>query len=116
MNISSATNIALTGMHHQTRRMNASASNVANIETDEYRAVRAEARTTPEGGVTTSIRETDDPSPVVAEADGTLRTASNTNLAAERVAQISATHAFAANVAVARTADEMQESLLDLTA
>lgn len=112
MSISQARAIGLSGLRVQERRLSQSASNVANSQTDEYEARRVDAETTRGGGVTSHVTPTGAPAPVVVDEMGE-RTLSNTDLVQERVTQLQARTAFKANLAVIRTADEMEESLLD---
>jgi flagellar basal body rod protein FlgG len=113
VSINPARAIALSGLNLQRRRIEATSANVANAATDDYQAVRVEAIAEEGGGVNGHIATTPDPGVIVIDDDGTPRTLSNTNLASERVAQISASNAFAANAAVIETTDEMERSLLD---
>jgi flagellar basal-body rod protein FlgC len=114
MSIDAARAIAVSGLTLQERRLAVSANNVANVNTDGFEAQRVEPETVRDGGVTSRIAPTGDPAPVVVNESGELETLSNTDLIQERVNQIEAQHAFAANVAVLQTADEMEASLLDL--
>jgi flagellar basal-body rod protein FlgC len=111
--IKPARSVALTGLSLQRRRIEATAANVANAATDGYQAIRVEAIAEEGGGVSAHIATTPDPGVIVLDENGEPRTLSNTNLASETVAQIAASNAFAANVAVIETADEMDEALLD---
>lgn len=135
--------IAVTGLTAQTRRVEASASNVANVRSrgalpDATGAVPAgkpaayqplgvaqseqrlgaglgsdaagtRATFTP---ITPAYLAEYDPQADYADARGMVA-APNVDLARETVNQIAAGRAYAANIAVVRTADEMQTSLLD---
>lgn len=114
MTITHARSIALSGLLVQERRLAASANNVANVNTDEYEAQRVETETARGGGVTSRLAPTGDPAPIIVDETGEPRTMSNTNLIQEQVNQMQARTAFSANLAVLRTADEMEESLLDV--
>lgn len=116
MSLTVARHAALSGLDLQTRRMDVSASNVANLSTDEYQAARVEPVTQEQSGVDSRIALTGEPNPVTVDTEGQLRTLSNTNLAQERVSQIQASNAFSANLEVLKTTDEMERSLLDLKA
>ena len=113
MALSSVYATALSGLLHQSRRMEVSAHNVANLHTDGFRASRAVAREAPGGGVATHVAPTDDTAPLLLE-DGELLTGSNTDLATEVVTQISARAAYGANLAALETAQESEEALLDI--
>ncbi len=101
MSIDSVRTIALSGLTAAQRRLEVSARNVANSETDGYRRVGVETTAHAGGGV-------------VLEADGTERVLSSTNIATEQVARVKASNAFAANLKVLETALEMDDAILDL--
>ena len=103
------------------------ANNVANMNTNGFRASRVDYETGPDGrGVRVSdIRENTNPGPLV-EGGGyveteegrryeeTLVEGSNTDLATEMVQMIENEHAFAANVAALRTSMDMTGVLIDM--
>ena len=94
----STASIALSGMQAAQTQLRASAHNVANLATDEFR--RQEVRQTPQsgGGVSTAIRRAD-----TAGAD----------LNRDLVTQLAAKNAFLANLAVFKASDKMAGVLLD---
>lgn len=134
--------VAVTGMAAQTRRIEASASNVANARSRG--ALPDAAGTVPEGqpavyrpvtvaqsalhggeplagtrAVFTPITPAYHPEhePDAPYADGAgLVAAPNVDPAGETVAQRAALRTYAANAAVVRTADDMLEALLDTKA
>ncbi|PWC33810.1 flagellar basal body rod C-terminal domain-containing protein [Azospirillum sp. TSO35-2] len=121
--------VALGGLTAQTRRLDASASNVANVRStgalpaaggtsQAYQPLAVSQSATNPGTRATFTPITpaylpeyapDDPA---ASADGMVA-APNVDLATERVNQLTANRAYGANVAVVRTQDEMLTSLLD---
>lgn len=125
--------IALSGLTAQTRRLDASASNVANVRstgavptTDgtaegkraPYQPLAAaqsdanpgtRATFTP---ITPAYLQEYAPDDSAANGDGMVA-APNVDLATERVNQMAASRAYGANIAVVRTQDEMLTSLLD---
>lgn len=137
--MASPLDIAVTGLTAQTRRVEASASNVANVRSrgampdatgavpegkpaayqpvgvaqSEQRlgadAAGTRATFTP---ITPAYLAEYEPEADYADAQGMVA-APNVDLAREAVNQIAAGRAYAANIAVTRTADEMQKSLLD---
>lgn len=113
MAVSQAT--ALSGLLHQSRRLHASAHNVANIQTDGYQASRVVGEERADGGVTSRLIPIHDP-PHLRMDDIELRTGSNTDPAAEAVTQISARAAYDANLATLETSQEAEEALLDILA
>ncbi len=131
--------IAVSGMMAQTRRVEASASNTANIRSkgalpdaavnvpdgkpapyqplavaqSEQRSGMAAAGTravfTP---MTPAYLPEYEPDASYADEQGMVA-APNVDLARERVNQIAASRAYQANISVVRTQDEMMKSLLD---
>lgn len=125
--------IALSGLTAQTRRLDASASNVANVRstgavpaTDgtaegkraPYQPL-AVAQTDANPGtratftpITPAYLQEYAPDDGAANGDGMVA-APNVDLATERINQMAASRAYGANIAVVRTQDEMLTSLLD---
>lgn len=126
--------IAVSGMMAQTRRVEASASNTANIRSkgalpdaagnvpDDKPApyqplavAQSEQRSgtravfTP---MTPAYLPEYEPDASYADEHGMVA-APNVDLASERVNQIAASRAYQANISVVRTQDEMMKSLLD---
>lgn len=91
--------ISLSGMQAAQQRLQASAHNVANLQTEDFRRQQVTQQARGEGGgVDASTRR--------AAVPGAA-------LEADVVDQLMAKNAFAANVAVFRTADRMAGTLLD---
>lgn len=130
--------IAASGMMAQTRRVEASASNTANVLTKGAlpgSTAAAQGKPAPYAPVGVAQTETRagnggagtravftpiipaflpeyEPDSAMADAEGMVG-APNVDLAHERINQIAAGRAYQANVAVVRTEDEMVKSLLD---
>lgn len=125
--------IALSGLTAQARRLDASASNVANVRStgavpatdgssDGKRAAYqpiAVAQSDANPGtrasftpITPAYLQEYAPDDSAANGDGMVA-APNVDLAGERINQMSASRAYGANAAVVRTQDEMLTSLLD---
>lgn len=125
--------IVLSGLTAQTRRLDASASNVANVRSTGAVPTTdgtAEGKRTPYQPL--AVAQTDAnpgtratytpitpaylqdyaPDDSAANGDGMVA-APNVDLATERVNQMAASRAYGANIAVVRTQDEMLTSLLD---
>lgn len=128
--------IAASGMAAASASLTASASNIANMESDGpvpaggpsqtstsvYQPVSATSQTLPGGGVTAVLSGTlpsyalaYDPSAPFANLQGMVA-APNVDLAAEAVSQISASAAFRANLAVFEAANKDFKTLLDTLA
>ncbi len=112
-------------------RMAVTANNIANMNTNEFRASRAHLETGPQdqGVRVADIRESTAPGPMVPSLErvedpdtGRVSTeyqyveGSNTDLAREMVDMISTQHAYDANAAVIRTESEMHGTVLNLIA
>ena len=111
MQLSSLASIASSGLRVEARRLEQSAANVANVNTDGYEARRVESRSRPNGGVTAAVYSRHG---LPASPDGNATPVpSTTDLADERVTQLSSLRAFQANIAVLRTADAMLGELVD---
>lgn len=90
--------IALSGMNAAQQTLRSHAHNVANLGTEGFRRERTLQATVPGGGTTTTVTQTS----VVGES-----------LAEDLVGQMQASHAFAANLAVFKTARRISGALLD---
>jgi flagellar basal-body rod protein FlgC len=128
--------IALSGMQAASVRLNASASNVANLRTNgrlpsaggtssapaAYAPLRVDQVEVSGGGTAANV-STASPSytpsydPTAPYADGNgMVAAPNVDLANEAVQQITAKYEFAASAAIMRAASDMTKTLLDRTA
>lgn len=128
------TSIALSGLNAAERRISTSANNVANVNTtttrqpdgtvvnEAFEAQRVVQTPLQGGGVqartvtadTPTLRIFDPENPIAAE-DGTVEIP-NVSLDEEVVQQNIATYDFKANVRVLKTQQELDKSLLDITA
>jgi flagellar basal-body rod protein FlgC len=136
--MSSISAIALSGLNAASRRLEVSASNVANSQTtgalpnaDGTVPAGAPVAYTPlalvqtesaGGGVQTSVTTVTPPTTAVfdpqasfANQDG-LVAAPNVDLAQEFVGQLLASYSFAANAAVLKADDRNTKALIDITA
>ncbi|WP_313571281.1 flagellar basal body protein [Comamonas terrigena] len=95
--MSAIASIAQSGLQAAQQRLNASAHNVANQQTEGFRRQHVAQQAVPEGGVTAK----------------TVRGQQGVALEQEAVEQISASYAYLANLQVLRTNDRMQGALLD---
>ncbi len=111
--MSTVQGIAQSGLEAAARRVDVSASNVANALTDGFVPSRVSAADLAGGGVTTSVAKAVDPV-AEARADRALLAPSRTDLVTEVVAQQEATRLFQANAASLKTADELFQAALKL--
>jgi len=93
-----------------------SSNNIANSQSDEFKADRAYNVEAENGQVQTSISETQASAPIVEDplkTDGSLKELSNTNIAEEMIVQIQAQNGFEANAKMIQAYDETTGTLLD---
>jgi flagellar basal-body rod protein FlgC len=137
LSMSNISTIALSGMNAATRRLDVSASNVANVSStgtlpvdgtvpsgapQAYVPLQVVQTETATGGTQTSVTSvtpstvaTSDRSAPFANQDG-LVAAPNVDLAQEMVSQLVAKYSFAANAKVMAADDRMTKTLLDTMA
>lgn len=113
--MNSVSSIALSSMTVASARMARSAANVANVNTDGYAAQREVARDQANGGVSSEAAPTYAPHPTF-ERGAEEVLGSNTDLVSETVEQLGASQQFKAAIALLKTDQEMQKSLLDIKA
>ena len=136
--MSSISSIALSGMNAATRRLEVSASNVANVASTgalpnadgtvpsgaptAYAPLEVVQTANVDGGtqttvttVTPSTTAASDPQAPFANQDG-LVAAPNVDLAQELINQMMASYSFAANAKVLTADDGMTKTLLDIKA
>lgn len=130
----SAISSALSGMMAATRRLDASASNVANAQSDgpltrtpgnggapaAYQPVEVVQSATGDGGTVATYAPAKpatvpayDPGAAYADSQG-LVAAPNVDPVRETVNQLTARASYQANLRTVQTADRMQKSLLDI--
>ena len=103
--------IALSGMQAAAAQLNATADNVANLETPGYQAQRVDLVDLSTGGVAVSgISRDTNPGP--AEPDG--QEGSNVDLATEMMNLTRSKLLYSANAAVLRVGQKMTGALLDM--
>jgi flagellar basal-body rod protein FlgC len=136
--MNSVLSIAASGMAAATRRLEASASNVANALSDgplpsanadararypaAYTPVRVDQVETPGGGTAATVSAVEpstiatyDPSAPYADANGMVASP-NVDLSNEVIQQLIASFTFAMNAMVVRRYEQMMKSLLDIKA
>lgn len=108
---------ALSALNAAGKKLGNSAHNVANSNTDGYKASRVLLSEENSGGVTANIN-TVQAAPLQLEqsySSGVVDP-SNVDIGAEMVEQITASHLYKANIKTLQTADEMQKTLLNIKA
>jgi len=110
-----ASSIALSGLQAQSLRLHASAHNVANVLTDDFKSQRIDLQARASGGVQASVGQVDTDGPLRFDL-GTGEVAgqhSNTDLLHEVVTQITAQRAYEANLAVIESEMSRLDTLFD---
>jgi len=107
--------IALSGLQAQSTRLHASAHNVANLLTDDFKQQRISLVEQPNGGVLPYVERIVAAGPLRFDpVTGELRGQhSNTDLVAEVVNRITSQRAYEANLAVIEAENERIGHLLD---
>ena len=115
----SAISSALSALSAFANQAQVTANNVANVNTDGFKKSRAEFKSSPEGGVSVSVRKIDTPGALIAQQTDNgmeLKESSNVDLAEEFVQMIVNERAFEANVKTLQAEDEKMGHLLDVIA
>lgn len=102
---------ALSGMNAAGAVVNTAASNIANMDSAEYKAGRVNLASSPWGGVDV-VSISRDPSPGGVDEDG--QELSNVDLPTEVVNLKKGTLLYKANAAVIKVGDELMGTLLDM--
>ena len=111
-----AFNTALTGLKAFDIKLDVNANNLANVNTDGFKASRVVMKESAQGGVQATTQQINLPGISLGtnEQTGKERESSNVNTAEEMVDQIVTQYAFASNTLTVKTADKMQQTLLDI--
>ncbi len=113
----SAIDTALSGMAAFTKKIEVTAHNVANVNTDGFHKSRTEFVELKTGGVLPVVQKDDSAGPAVLKDTGygaAQVELSNVDLGEEAVSQIIAQRGFEANLSTLKTADDMLGSILDI--
>lgn len=108
--------IALTALAAFDKKLDVSANNIANIETNNFKKSRVEFQENAVSGVKVTISRDNtpgmeiDPNPQTGE----LQQTSNVALEEEIAGQIVTRYSYEANILTIKTAEEMQKELLDI--
>ncbi|MFO7914042.1 MAG: flagellar basal body rod C-terminal domain-containing protein [Desulfotignum sp.] len=106
-----------SAMHAFSNQIRASANNVANVLSDEFKSSRAHNVEAKPRGVSTVISKDTSAGPLVEDPiknDGSLKELSNTDIAREMVQQMTALHGFDANAKTIQTRDETLGTVIDM--
>ena len=115
--MSEAFNTALSALGALLRKMDVTANNIANSETNNFKKSRVEMEDVYPSGVKVSISQVNTPGDILPpDEKGVSQESSNVNLAEELVNLIVTQHDFSANIKTIQTKDEMEKQLIDIKA
>jgi len=114
--MSLALNSALSALDAYGQKLDVTANNIANLNTDGFKKSRAVLQEADSSGVIVSLSKVNTPgAPVLSEnGTGEVRESSNVDLAEEIVNLQTAKHGFEANLKTLKTEEEMLGSLFDI--
>lgn len=115
----SAVSASLSALEAYGQKLANNGNNVANMNTEGYKKGRVLLREERPQGVRAEFQRIDTPGPriPVETTEGTeMVEQSNVDLAEEFTGMITGQRGFEANLAALRTADEMEQSVLDIKA
>jgi flagellar basal body rod protein FlgG len=116
--MSNAMNIALMGLGAFGKKLDVTANNVANVNTNGFKKSRADmAEAYPEGVKVTLSRLNDPGTPLPVEnGSEVMEESSNVSLEEEMVSLITTRYMYEANLKVVKTQDDLLGELLDVKA
>lgn len=97
-------------------KQNVTANNIANSATKEFKKSTAELEAGPNGSVTSRVQPVSTPGVMITAEDGSMQELSNVDLAGEMTTMVTTKHAYSANISAMKTADEMEQTALDIIA
>ncbi|MCF8129192.1 MAG: hypothetical protein K9N10_11805 [Deltaproteobacteria bacterium] len=98
-------------------KMDVTARNIANANSDEYKKSRAILKEDPNGGVDAHVERIDTPGPSIVSVENgqkSERELSNVDLTEEMTEMIVTQHSYTANLKSIETEDEMLGAALDI--
>jgi flagellar basal-body rod protein FlgC len=114
--MSNAANIALTALSSFVRKLDVTANNIANVNTEDFKKSRAVLEEAYPSGVKVSVSQVNTPgmSLPADESHPDSKETSNVVLEDELVDLIVTQHMYDANLTTIRTEEEMRGTVLDL--
>lgn len=114
--MSLAINVAMTALRAVDKKMEVTANNTVNANTDGFKKSRVDTQEAYPAGVKVTISQTDAPGTELPAEEGSMdpRESSNVSLEEEMRDLIMTPYQYRANLEVIRTEDEMQGTLLDI--
>jgi len=111
-----AMRIAINGLADSKLRLDVTANNLANINTDEFKSSRVTSQEASPYGVTQHIDSLEHPGFQYVDEQGNLIESSNTDLVQEVVNMMLAEYSFKFNSSAIKTSDSLLGALLDIKA
>ena len=114
--MSLAINVAMTALKALDKKMDVTANNTVNVNTDGFKKSRVDTQEAYPAGVKVTISRTDTPGMPLPDEEGILppRESSNVSLEEEMRDLITTPYEYRANIEVIRTEEKMQGTLLDI--
>lgn len=113
--MSLAINVAMTALRALDKKMEVTANNTANVNTDGFKASRVETQEAYPGGVKVTISQTETPGTPLPVAEGSeTAESSNVSLEEQMLELVTTPQMYKANLEVVKSEDEMLGSLLDI--
>jgi flagellar basal-body rod protein FlgB len=114
--MSVVSSIALSGLRALDRRMEVTANNIANANTDGFKKSSTEFAEAYPSGVMVTISKSDAPGPLLPAEEGSteLSEGSNVDLEEEMINLVTTPLQYGLNVEVLKTEDELLGTLLDI--
>jgi len=113
-----AMNAALSALGAFGTKLNVTANNIANVNTDGFKKSRAILQNTEPSGVAVSVNRVDTPGWPLPSEDGSTepRESSNVELEEEIINLITTKHTYEANLKTIKTEDQMLGAIFDILA
>jgi flagellar basal body rod protein FlgG len=111
-----AINASLAGLTAFGKKVANAAGNIANSNTDNYKATEAVIVQNQAGLPDLATKTVDSPGSFIQEVDGTLRQSSNVELSQEIPQMMIGQRGYEANLKTLQTEDEMSKSILNIIA
>lgn len=109
-----AINTNISALNALGKKQATSANNIANSESNGFKKSRVVLEEGEKGTVTAKSQMVNTPGTMLNQPDGSLKEASNVDLATEVTAMIPTKHAYQANLKALQTTAEMEKTTLDL--
>ncbi|MCE5282111.1 MAG: flagellar basal body protein [Deltaproteobacteria bacterium] len=113
--MSLAINVAMTALRALDKKMEVTANNTANVNTDGFKASRVETQEAYPEGVKVTISQTETPGTPLPVTEGSeTAESSNVSLEEQMLELVTTPQMYNANLEVVKSEDEMLGSLLDI--